>query len=131
MTNDKPRSLISSQLTHEQALVTLHGLVNCFKAQGQTNVVVSLGWGWNLPLNQLWIDKLVAVDAIEEFVKQLDTDGFGKLGSGDLFITILNPETRIELTHESFLRISTVDLDIEKCMSSALLEENVKLEPYP
>jgi hypothetical protein len=79
-------------------LAELAAVCDALSLTSVVDVSVSFGWSSNLPIDQMWKDKIVPVKDLLSFITRSETSGVIQVGKADIFIDA--PEFVFTLGHE-------------------------------
>jgi hypothetical protein len=79
-------------------LTELAAVCDALSLVNVVDVSVSFGWNSNLPIDQMWKDKIVPVKDVLSFITSSETSGVIQVGKADIFIDA--PEFVFTLGHE-------------------------------
>lgn len=85
-------------------LAELAAVCDALSLTSVVDVSVSFGWNSNLPIDQMWKDKIVPVKDLLSFITSSETSGVIQVGKADIFIDA--PEFVFTLGHESDAQVN-------------------------
>jgi hypothetical protein len=69
------------------------------------------GWGWRLPIDDLWKDQEFAVEELAVYLETAEATGTGWLGDSDLIVVSKDPAIEVVFHHESYVFCHFADED--------------------
>ena len=99
--------IVSNTLTASQLVGEISEIGNILNASGVDEVIVTLGWGAGLDINDLWKPIRLRVGELERYVHAKIEDGTFRAGNSDLFIEDETRSFEFLICHESDIHLST------------------------
>ena len=80
-----------------------------YESVGVQNVLVAYGWSCNCPRDELYIDKLIAIDQFQRFVSAAETANYYRVGDADLYFKDESGQSAFLFCHESDIHFTAED----------------------
>jgi hypothetical protein len=113
-------------LSREQMLAEVSELCAKLALAGIERASVSFGWDSNIPIDEMWIDKQVAVSELASYLCKAEVTGAIQIGKSDVFIK--SEEIEFVLCHESDLHVRGTHSLVAEIQRRWF---NLGYEPYP
>lgn len=97
---------VSAKLTKSQVLEYLTRLPSLLAALGYRECDVSYGWLCDLPVDALWCDHRISVDALSTFIGSAVDQEIFNPGGSELFIESTDSSVSVKFCHESDVHVT-------------------------
>lgn len=131
------QELVTDPLGVEDLWADLRANIELLKASGYTAALVFFGFGWGEYIYEdQWQDVPMSLDELEKRVKEAEENGFGSLGSDNLYFTIETLPIRLNYSYESDIHLSYADENdivltiMQRWLSQEWLTESMKSKFY-
>ncbi|HTA70439.1 MAG TPA: hypothetical protein VK776_19260 [Bryobacteraceae bacterium] len=96
-------------LNETQLALLVTDIAHLLQSWGYTSVTVTLGFGCNLPPEQLWRRREIEAKQIAAFVERSAEDGVFQFGRCDLHIEDKQATLEFRICHESDIHFESID----------------------
>lgn len=101
------REIVTDPLEAEDLWSDLRINIEMLNTMGVTKVLLLFGFAWGNAIYQgAWTDIPATPEEVEKRIAQAETEGHGKLGSDNLYITIPKLNARLQYSYETDIHLS-------------------------
>jgi len=98
---------VSAHLSRDEVVDYLATLPSVLAEMGFAECNVMYGWDCDLPIDDLWQDRIIKVSELHSFVALSIERGIFRPGASDLFVSSLDGALSIRACHESDIHLGS------------------------